>query len=222
MSSASSYLNQQSTISRFCPKDFPPDADLTKPEWQRAEKVVFNTSYHPEIRYTEAQTEVASLWSENFLYFAFTSYFTELFIYENEDVSLERVGLWDRDVVEVFLNPFPEKINTYWEFEVAPNNQWVDLAIDLDKNPFYDASWNSGFEHAALIDHTAKFWYCEMRIPIQAFGLDRIKKGTQWRINYYRCDGVGDDTRRRFLAWSPTFKPSFHLPQCFGLIRFEL
>jgi hypothetical protein len=161
------------------------------------------------------------LWSEIFFYFSFAANYTELFTYTDEDVSLERVGLWDRDVVEVFLNPFPEKINTYWEFEVAPNNQWVDLAIDLQKKPFYDASWASGFEHAVRIDHQKKVWYCEARIPVKAFGLERLNVGAVWRINFYRCDGVGDDTRRRFLAWSPTFEPSFHVPQRFGLISFE-
>lgn len=186
-----------------------------------AEKIVFATSYYPEIKFSEARTEVASLWSETFLYFAFTAHFTELFTYKDEDVSQKRVGLWDRDVVEVFLNPFPERINVYWEFEVAPNNQWVDLAINLDKSPFYDAGWASGFEHAARIDNSKKIWYCEMRIPINALGIARINAGAQWRINYYRCDGPGNDTRRRFLAWSPTYEPSFHVPQRFGLICFE-
>lgn len=220
MKANSPYFSQQSTISRFCPKGFIPDADLTKREWELTKKVVFDTSYHPQIKFSEARTEVASLWSETFLYFAFTAHFTELFTYAFEDASQERVGLWDRDVVEVFLNPFPERINVYWEFEVAPNNQWVDLAIDLDQNPFFDASWNSGFEHATRIDHEKKIWYCEMRIPVNSFGIDRIKADAQWRINFYRCDGLGDDTRRRFLAWSPTYEPSFHVPQHFGLIRF--
>ena len=53
--------------------------------------------------------------------------------------------LWDKDVVEVFINPFPGQINTYFEFEVAPNNQWIDLAINLDNEPVLDVNWDSGF-----------------------------------------------------------------------------
>lgn len=221
MTMPSPYLSQRVTVSRFCPTDFLPDADHTKREWRTNGKVVFDSSYQPEVRFPEARTEAASLWSETYLYFIFSSHYTKLYTYAGEDVSRERVGLWDRDVVEIFLNPIPERLNTYWEFEVAPNNQWVDLAIDLDKRPFYDASWDSGFEHATRVDELNNIWYCEMRIPLAAFGVDLIDPGTEWRINYCRCDGPGDDTQRRFLAWSPTLERSFHVPQRFGLIRFE-
>lgn len=221
MINPSPYFSQQSTVSRFCSKDFLPDADLTKREWEITEKVVFDTSYWAEVRFPEARTEAASLWSETFLYFAFWLHYTELFTYSGEDVSLERIGLWDRDVIEIFINPFPERMNTYWEFEVAPNNQWVDLAINLDKLPFYDATWNSGFEHAARVNDADRIWHCEMRIPLAALSVNQINPGTEWRINYYRCDGPGHDKRRRFLAWSPTLERSFHVPQRFGRIRFE-
>ena len=47
-----------------------------------------------------------------------------------------------------FSNPQPERITHYYEFEVAPNNQWIDLEIEKTKTPFNDAAWNSGFSHA--------------------------------------------------------------------------
>lgn len=221
MSNRTLYSSQHSTVSRFCPTDFAADADLAKPGWQYADKVFFDTSYWPETRFPEARTRVASLWSETYVYFAFWSRYTQLFTYVGEDPNVERVGLWDRDVVEVFVNPFPERANVYWEFEVAPNNQWVDLAINLDEQPFYDAGWNSNFEHAVRTVEREKVWLCEMRIPLHAFGISRIEPGAEWRLNYYRCDGPGDDTERRFLAWSPTLERSFHVPRRFGRLRFE-
>ena len=41
------------------------------------------------------------------------------------------------------------------------------------------------------------------------------------RINFYRADGEGDDSQRRFMSWStiPEGK-SFHVPTRFGEIRF--
>jgi len=101
--------------------------------WEIASRIIFDTSYRPGERFPEARTEVASLWSNTYLYFAFWSKYTELYTYAGEEVSQERWGLWERDVVEVFINPFPDRMNTYFELEVAPNNQWVDLAIDLEK-----------------------------------------------------------------------------------------
>jgi hypothetical protein len=40
-----------------------------------------------------------------------------------------------------------------------------------------------------------------------------------WRINLFRCVGVGDD---RYLAWQPTYtaEPSFHVPEVFGWLDF--
>lgn len=221
MDNLPSYSSRQQTISRFSQTDFLPDADLTKPEWKHAEKVVFDTSYLPGETFPESRTEVASLWTKTHLYFAFSSKYTELCTYVGEDASLERWGLWERDVVEVFINPFPERMNSYYEFEVAPNNQWVDLYIDLDKNPFCDMIWNSGFDHATSIDELNGLWCCEIRIPLSSLGANRIEPGMEWRINFYRCDRSGDAAHRRSLAWSPTTVANFHTPECFGLIRFE-
>jgi alpha-galactosidase len=201
-------------------EDFTPDGNPDKPGWKSLPRIVFDTSYNPSVTYPEARTEVAVGWTPTHVYLGFWSNYTELNIYEGEGNVDQRWELWDRDVAEVFINPFPENVNQYWEFEVAPNNQWIDLAIDLDRNPFHDAEWYSGFEHSTSIDKMEKCWFCEMKIPASAFDLDRLQEGMNWRVNFYRCDGPGDDTVRRFLAWSPTYNESFHVPESFGLLRF--
>ena len=61
---------------------------------------------------------------------AFWCHYTELNLYLGEDAGQKRWELWNRDVAEVFLTPFPESLHRYWEFEVAPNNLWIDLAIE--------------------------------------------------------------------------------------------
>ncbi len=211
MTEPPTYVSQQRTVSRFSRVDFVADADLTKKVWEIASRIIFDTSYRPGERFPEARTEVASLWSK----------YTELYTYAGEDVSQERWGLWERDVAEVFINPFPDRMNTYFEFEVAPNNQWVDLAIDLEKTPFYDMSWNSCFDHATRVDELNGTWYCEMQIPLLSLGVEEINPGAEWGINFYRCDGSADPNTKKALAWSPTTVESFHTPSCFGIIRFE-
>ncbi len=102
-------------------------------------------------------------------------------------------------------------------------NQWIDLEIDKEKDPFYDAGWDSHFEHATRIDAGNHLWTCEMRIPVNSLtaGVRQTYLNMRWRINFYRADGPGDDSQRRFLAWStiPEGK-SFHVPARFGIIRF--
>jgi hypothetical protein len=142
-------------------------------------------------------------------------------VYEGEDVSKERLGLWDRDVAEVFLNPQPEIITHYYEFEVAPNNQWVDLEIDKTKEPFGDANWNSGFVHATKIDARNHIWTAELRIPLTSMKAASIGPGTLWRVNFLRAAGLGGDEQRLFLAWSSIPEGrSFHVPSRFGILRF--
>jgi hypothetical protein len=201
--------------------DFLPDADLEKRVWRRAEWVEFDHNMPGTQHYSEEKTRVAALWSETFVYFAFLCHYTVLNTFEGENINAERWELWTRDVAEVFLNPQPARVSHYFEFEVAPNNQWIDLEIDKDKTPFNDAAWNSGFAHAAGVDQAHRLWTCEMRIPVASLNVAVMPPGREWRVNFFRAAGVGDDTKRRFMAWStiPT-GDTFHVPTRFGIMRF--
>lgn len=221
MKETSPYTSNLRTDCKFSAKDFLPDGDLTKKVWQEAERVRFDHDWSDQKKFPEAETQVGSFWTATHIYLAYWSKYTTLNIYEGEDPAKERWELWNRDVVEVFINPRPEHVNHYYEFEVAPNNQWIDLEITLDKES-YDASWDSRFEHATHIDAKNHVWTCEMRIPLAPMDVRSIRANAEWRINFYRADGPGDDTVRRFLAWSPTLgeKANFHVPTRFGIIRF--
>jgi len=166
---------------------------------------------------------VASLWTPGYVYFAYHCRYESLNIYPGEDPAKERWELWDRDVVEAFINPQPERFRHYYEFEVAPNNQWIDLEIDLTKKPMADAAWDSHFEHATKLDPEHKVWVMEMRIPVKSMNAHPIQPGDEWRLNLYRCDGPGHDEQRRFMSWSalpPGHDGSFHQPASFGIIKF--
>ncbi len=207
----------------FISEDFLPESDVSKVIWQQADWVCFDHDWAGRKNHPEAETKVASHWTPTYLYFAFHCKFSTLNLYEGEDPGKKRWGLWDRDVVEVFLNPQPARVNHYYEFEVAPNNLWIDLEIDLDKKPFNNASWNSNFEHATRLDPKNRVWTCEMRIPVSSMEVPVMRPNMQWRVNFYRADGLGDNTQRRLLCWSPVLgeKPNFHVPSRFGIIRFE-
>ena len=57
-----------------------------------------------------------------------------------------------------------------------------------------------------------------MEIPWSGF-LPKPQPGDVWRVNLFRCVGVGDD---RYLAWQPTYtpEPNFHVPEVFGWLEF--
>jgi hypothetical protein len=203
------------------PKDFAPDGDLNKDVWQKAEWIRFDHDMAGLHNYPQADTQVAAAWTASYVYFAFKCKYTELYVYEGEDPSKERWELWLRDVAEVFLNPEPERVNHYYEFEVAPNNQWIDLEIDKTKTPFNDAAWDSHFEHAARVDSKGHMWTCEMRIPASSMGVRSVQAGMEWRVNFYRMDGAGDFPQRRLMSWSTIPEGNtFHVPTRFGIIKF--
>jgi alpha-galactosidase len=203
------------------PVDVAPDGDLSKTLWKKANFVEFNHDASGKFHYPEVATRVACLWSDSYVYFGFWARYDSLNTYDGEDPATERWQLWDRDVVEVFLNPLPERVKHYYEFEVAPNNQWIDLEIDKTKDPFNDASWNSGFQHATRIDAKKRVWTAEMRIPLASINVNGIRAGAKWRANFFRAAGKGGDDQRKFLAWSIiTGGGTFHVPTRFGILEF--
>src|ERR1700737_3811691 len=131
-----SYASDVQLLAKRSPVDFLPDGDFSKPVWKHANSVEFDHDASGKSRYPELSTRVASVWTETYIYFFFWCNYDSLNVYEGEDSAVERWQLWDRDVVEVFLNPEPERVNHYYEFEVAPNTQWLDLEFEKKKDLF--------------------------------------------------------------------------------------
>ncbi|MDQ6677927.1 MAG: carbohydrate-binding family 9-like protein [Acidobacteriota bacterium] len=162
-------------------------------------------------------TEIRSRWTAAHLYLLFTCPYEELNLKPDPVTAKETPKLWDWDVAEAFLGSDFDHIERYREFQVSPQGEWVDLDIDrAHPQPDGGTSWNSGFAVKARIDHDRKVWYGEMKIPLAAF---TPAAGKQLRIGLFRIQGAGD--RKQYIAWQPTGKRSFHVPEAFGLLEFE-
>lgn len=217
------YTSDSRTTSKFIPHDFVPNGTVDKPVWRSAHWTQFDRDAFKAVSFPQSATEVASLWTPEYVYFAFRCRYSLLNVFENKDPNSDFWALWERDVVEVFLNPQPERMRHYYEFEVAPNNLWIDLEINLDKQPATNAKWDSEFQHATSLDQQNHLWNCELRIPVAALnGAKPLTADTEWRINFFRCDGPSENSHRRLLSWSmvQSATNSFHSPWSFGVIRF--
>ena len=216
-----SYTSNARIISKFSPVDFVPDGNLQKEVWKTADWVHMDHDMSGQKHYPQSETDIATVWTPYYVYFAYRCKYTELNIYKDADPAVEKWGLWNRDVVEAFINAQPERVNHYYEFEVSPNNLWIDLEINKDQSPFNDADWDSGFDHATHIDPEHHTWTAEMRIPVAALGAKEIYAGAEWRLNLFRADGQGEDHQRRFMSWSTIPEGgTFHVPTRFGIIQF--
>ncbi|MBV8553047.1 MAG: carbohydrate-binding family 9-like protein [Acidobacteriaceae bacterium] len=190
--------------------------------WQNAAAQSMWKDCERQIDYPELKTEIRAFWTDTDLYLLFRCPYTVLNVFLPPNNSAERVGLWDRDVVEMFIGDDWSNIRHYREFEIAPTGDWVDLAIDLDRKS-YDHTWQSGFQTMARIDEKQKIWYAAARIPLSAVSSKPVEDGTKWRLNLYRIDGAGADPQRHFLCWQPICDPkrnSNHVPEHFGTLIF--
>src|ERR1700745_2276677 len=76
-------------------QEFRPDGDLSKPSWKRAQWMEFDNDAPGKSHHPEVATRVASVWTDTHIYFAFSSHYDSLNIYEGEDPKVERWQLWD-------------------------------------------------------------------------------------------------------------------------------
>ncbi len=201
-----------------------PDLNLNPADkaWSKAAVASMSKDCSRKIDYPHIKTSIRGFWTDKNLYLLFECPYTELNLFLPPQNDKKRVGLWDRDVVEMFLGDDWSNIRHYREFEIAPTGDWIDLAIDLDHES-YDHSWSSGWETKARIDEGKKIWYAAARIPLSAVTSQQVKDGTKWRINLYRIDGLGADPQRRFLCWQPTCvqnRDPNHVPEHFGTLIF--
>lgn len=167
---------------------------------------------------SDFRTEVRSRWTGTYIYFLFVCPYHHLSLKPNPDTTNETYELWNWNVAEVFIGSDFKDIKHYKEFEVSPQNEWIDLDIDLH-NPHHEKGWvwNSDFGHAARIDQQNHIWYAAMRIPFTALTAQAVRGGATFRVNFYRTEGAGADARQ--IMWQPVMSSTFHVPERFGLLR---
>ncbi|WP_084080714.1 carbohydrate-binding family 9-like protein [Edaphobacter aggregans] len=212
-----SHGDSTQATSNFSIKDCQPETDPTSAFWRSA-PVTFLTRDAFGKPLPGLSTEVRSRWTLTHLYLLFTCPYDTLRL-NPDPVTLTKTNkLWEWDVAEVFLGSDFNNIRRYKEFEVSPQGEWVDLDVDLD-SPNHEEGWvwSSGFEVASRIDPSKCIWYGSMRIPFSAIDSRPASPGNMLRINFFRSDGPG----RSLVAWQPTMKPTFHVPEAFGTLLLE-
>ena len=204
-------------FSKRASADFGLSVDPDSAAWKNAPRVVTDTDRFGE-RVPNARTEIRSRWTKENLYFLFISHYETLYLKPEPSLEKETFGLWDYDVVEVFVSSDLKNIHSYKEFEVSPRGEWVDLDIDRSrKDKASDWMWNSGFRFKTKIDEARKVWICEMQIPWKAIDTRPVRAGNELRLNLYRIEGGPE--KRKYIAWQQVNSESFHTPERFGRLR---
>jgi hypothetical protein len=202
--------------SAFSAAEFELSPDPNSESWLKAPRVVVNRDKGGEPIPGPAM-EIRSRWTRQNLYLLYICPYDELNLKPDPDPATETPRLWNWDVAEAFIGSDFEHIGRYREFQVSPQGEWVDLAIDRDNPKGQEGmKWNSGYTVRARIDATAKVWYGAMRIPFAAIDTRVPEEGRELRIGLFRIAGA---TTKKHYAWQPTGQDTFHVPQAFGTLR---
>jgi hypothetical protein len=192
--------------------------DLDDAAWDDARPVMIARLWSGEDAPPARRAEARLLWTAGALLVRFACRQKEpLIVAPAPKLDEKTIGLWDRDVCELFVAPDPEQLQRYFEFEVAPTGEWLDLALETTPDGrATDWDFRSGMTAAARVGEGGVT--LAMRVPFAALGRAPAR-GDVWRANLFRCVGAG---RSRYLAWLPTHtpEPNFHVPERFGRLRF--
>ncbi|NOT49361.1 MAG: carbohydrate-binding family 9-like protein [Acidobacteria bacterium] len=194
-------------------------SDLSNAQWKRAERVTVDR-YWSDFKAPKGRRFAARLlWSKTALYIRFEANQEEpLVVTDKPDLTKKAMNLWDRDVCEIFVAPDRSERRKYFEFEVAPTGEWLDVALDLTSGTrVSEWKYSSKMESSSRVESGKVVM--AIKIPWNAFG-KTPKAGDVWLGNLLRC--VGKDPGRGYLAWQPTLtkEPAFHVPEKFGEFRF--
>lgn len=195
--------------------------DLNSEEWSRAQPARIERYWSGAKAPVARQAEARLLWHTGGLCVRFVGGQHEALVTNAQpQTKCKTIGLWERDVCEVFVAPDAENPTSYFEFEAAPTGEWLDLALQVTPRG-RETNWDyqSGMSaHACVGNNEVTIG---IFVPWSAFDCQSPKVGERWRGNLFRCVGAG--ANRGYLAWQPTrtAEPNFHMPQAFGWLEFR-
>lgn len=183
--------------------------------WNSSESVFFDSDWQGKNSDPECSTEVRLLWNPESLFLQYRSRYRTLTVFNDADPSGRRDHLWDRDVVEIFIQSDPTYPGHYLEFEVSPNGFWIDL--DIEHGDRSDAQ--SGMKCRTNISERAKIWTADLLVPMRSLAR-HFDPSSIWRVNFFRVEGENEP--RFYSSWRPTNtpQPNFHVPTAFGKMKF--
>ncbi|KAJ2454297.1 hypothetical protein EV183_001663 [Coemansia sp. RSA 2336] len=174
------------------------------------------------------QTQVDVCYTGKTLELAFTAFNETSFYYNPSHQTND--DIWAYEAMEAFISKGAEDPQTYFEYEVSPNNQTFNAIIynpsreslpgyPLD-HAFISSPLADGFKVTTHLDKPNNVWRTKSAIPLALF--NGGSKGSVWRMNFFRTV-TGPDTfpKQKLCAWRNPGKANFHITPVFGVVSFE-
>jgi hypothetical protein len=205
------------------------DADWNKPQWQQPDAVMIE-NYMGSTPKFRPIVQAKMMYDDENLYIIFSV--RDRYV---RCITKDINGpVWEDACVEFFFSPdtsFPEKyfnleINCggtpLMHYNIVPGEDITMLAVnDIEMIEIAHSL-------PQIIDPEITepvIWTIEYRIPlvlIEKYSkITRPKPGINWKANFYKI--AENSSNPHYLTWSfvDNIEPDFHLPQFFGLLRFQ-
>ncbi|KAM5349948.1 hypothetical protein ACJ41O_006453 [Fusarium nematophilum] len=175
-------------------------------------------------------TQVDLCYTRTSLALTFTAYDETNFYFDPKQGTND--DIWEYEVMEAFIYKGTDDPQTYFEFEINPNNVTYQAFV---YNPSKDRAEGAPFDHFFVSDPAAdgfsattklnkraKRWVSKVKIPLGIFNVDvGAAKGTKWRMNFFRTvTSPSTFPDQELGAWSSPDKASFHITKYFGHVKF--
>src|SRR4051812_10783922 len=128
--------------------------DFDNQIWEQCEPVHIEHYWSGEPAIASRHAEARVCWSDVALHVRFIGAQHEpLIVTDRPNTDKKTLGLWDRDVCEIFLAPDAARLGRFFELEAAPTGEWIDPGIT--ENPAgrkTDGDFASVFTTAAKLE----------------------------------------------------------------------
>jgi hypothetical protein len=193
---------------------------LDESVWEKCQPVKIEHYWSGESAMASRHAEVRICWTDQALHARYVCEQHEpLVVSSDPRTDVKTLGLWDRDVCEIYLAPDLEHPERYFEFEAAPSGEWIDLGIVVTPSGREtDWDYHSGMTTSSELRPGQLI--VQINIPWSE-SIPKPESGDVWGVNVFRC--AGSEAPERYLAWRPTRtpEPNYHVPEAFGKLRFE-
>ncbi|KAJ2781335.1 hypothetical protein GGI15_003240 [Coemansia interrupta] len=173
-------------------------------------------------------TEVDLCYTDTALQLQFTANGETNFYYDPTQTT--NGDIWEYEVMEAFIYKGCDDPQTYFEYEVNPNNVTYNAFV---YNPSRVRTAGQPFDHAfvvdpfgdgfgvnTVLDKTNSVWKTQSSIPLALFNGEN-PKGTTWRMNFFRTITSPDTyPNQQLCGWKNTGLASFHITPAFGTVKF--
>lgn len=177
-----------------------------------------------------ALTQVDLCYTDTAMEFTFTAYNETNFYFDPDQGTND--DIWEYEVMEAFIYKGTDDPQTYFEYEINPNNATYQAFI---YNPSEVRAEGEPFDHMFVsdpaadglkakttLDKEAETWVSEATIPLAFFNVNKGQaKGTKWRMQFLRTITSPETFPDQELgAWNPPSEANFHITSYMGKVCF--